>query len=552
MPKHYTPEGKVIHDLTIRFQVYLERLKAGQLRSADVAIRAFDKDIGKALNSMTDKASRRQIESMLKGLAKDMYATTDSFTESYMKTLREFSKYALTFNANTMNLILPPGAKAVGTISAAAAWSGILSEPIQATGTMLEPFIRSWGASTVRKVESAVRVGFAQGKTVGEITRAIRGTKAANFRDGILGGVTKREANAMVRTSLQHVNNSAQQMMYADNSDIIEGYIWISTLDNRTSSSCRSLDLQQFEVGKGPVPPIHVNCRSTTIPKIAGVDLLSETTRASADGQVPADMNYYQWLKTQSPEFQDEVLGKTRGKLFRDGGLSTDEFASAQLDRQFEPLTLAEMKTKSSGEFEQISEAQNKARTKVFAPLSASKADDMWVQDKLTKAGSLSNSVKEAISYYSLGGFVPMNSLLRTGKIAWHAGERIADVELKKLAAALAAALDKSKLAHDVELYRAVSASSLKLKVGGIYEDSGFMSFTISKEAIQDPDFLEHLGGKKTQLIRYNASAGTSGVLSVGRNSELLGEREVLRRGGKFKVVAIDDEGFYVIEFLED
>ena len=346
MAKHYTPEGKVIHDLTIRFQVYLERLKAGQLRSADVAIRAFDKDINKALNSMTDNASRRQIERMLKDLSKDMFATTDRFTESYMKTLREFSKYALTFNENTMNLILPPGAKAIGTISAAAAWSGILSEPIQATGTLLEPFIRSWGASTVRKVESAVRVGFAQGKTVGEIARIIRGTKGANFRDGILGGVTKREANAMVRTSLQHVSNSAQQMMYADNSDIIEGYIWISTLDNRTSSTCRSLDLQQFDVGKGPVPPIHINCRSTTIPKIVGVDLLSETTRASAEGQVPADMTYYQWLKGQPADFQDDVLGKTRGKMFREGGLTADEFAALQLDKNFEPLTLEELAKK--------------------------------------------------------------------------------------------------------------------------------------------------------------------------------------------------------------
>jgi len=54
------------------------------------------------------------------------------------------------------------------------------------------------------------------------------------------------------------------------------------------------------------------------------VALHTGATRFSrgADGDakyVPADMTYYEWLKTQPKEFQDDVLGKTRGKLFREG-----------------------------------------------------------------------------------------------------------------------------------------------------------------------------------------------------------------------------------------
>ncbi|WVM87989.1 hypothetical protein UMZ34_16725 [Halopseudomonas pachastrellae] len=37
-------------------------------------------------------------------------------------------------------------------------------------------------------------------------------------------------------------------------------------------------------------------------------------------------MSYGDWLKTQSAERQDEVLGPTRGKLFREGGLTLDRF----------------------------------------------------------------------------------------------------------------------------------------------------------------------------------------------------------------------------------
>jgi hypothetical protein len=60
--------------------------------------------------------------------------------------------------------------------------------------------------------------------------------------------------------------------------------------------------------------------------------------------QVSADLTYYEWLKSQSKAFQDEALGPTRAKLFRDGGLSAERFAQLQLDRQFKPITLAKLK----------------------------------------------------------------------------------------------------------------------------------------------------------------------------------------------------------------
>ena len=49
-------------------------------------------------------------------------------------------------------------------------------------------------------------------------------------------------------------------------------------------------------------------------------------TRASKDGPVSAKRTYSGWLRDQPAEFQDQVLGKERGKLFREGGLSLDRF----------------------------------------------------------------------------------------------------------------------------------------------------------------------------------------------------------------------------------
>jgi hypothetical protein len=110
--------------------------------------------------------------------------------------------------------------------------------------------------------------------------------------------------------------------------------------------NCRSLDAQQYELGKGPVPPIHNGCRSTTIAVLSSkFYFLDEgATRSSAVGPVSSKLTYYDWLKKQPVAFQNAAIGKKRATLLRKGGLSADKFAKLNLNRNFEPLTLEEMK----------------------------------------------------------------------------------------------------------------------------------------------------------------------------------------------------------------
>jgi len=119
------------------------------------------------------------------------------------------------------------------------------------------------------------------------------------------------------------------------------------------SPICRSLDHRIFKVGEGRRPPFHINCRSTFIlvldPKYRGKG--NTDKRASYEG-VTDNKSYYEWLKTQPKTFQDDALGKTRAALFRDGGLSADDFAKLNLNKNFEPLTLDEMRAKNPTAFE--------------------------------------------------------------------------------------------------------------------------------------------------------------------------------------------------------
>ena len=59
--------------------------------------------------------------------------------------------------------------------------------------------------------------------------------------------------------------NAASKQVYKANEDVTEKYRYVATLDSRTSALCASLDGQEFEYDKGPEPPQHFNCRSTTV-----------------------------------------------------------------------------------------------------------------------------------------------------------------------------------------------------------------------------------------------------------------------------------------------
>ena len=82
--------------------------------------------------------------------------------------------------------------------------------------------------------------------------------------------------------------------------------------------------------------------------KELGIDLpeSAKSTRAAYDGQVPENLTYGEWLKGKSAEFQDGVLGKTKGKLFR-AGMPIDRF----VNRTGDVLTLDELRKKDAAMF---------------------------------------------------------------------------------------------------------------------------------------------------------------------------------------------------------
>lgn len=355
----------MIVDSAVRHQVRLEQLKQGIsnlvndltdeiIDAAALAIR----DAGEAVRDMSPRELEellRRVVSETEGLRKDqvtiLYRELEGIGDYEVQFERGLIEEEMTQAQIKQRLKVP---------RKGAAFRAAMRDPLAATGDKLSGFVEGWSASEQQKLNRLVRRGYTSGLTNDQLIRQLRGTRKKNYKDG-LKEISERDAEAVVRTTVQHVANSARESVWEANSDIVSKVLVVATLDTRTTLQCASLDGREFRLDdpRRPRFPLHVNCRTTTVPVIDGVDVRAFANRESMDGHVPAKMSYFDWLKTQSPEFQDSVIGPERGKLLRDGGLSTTRFAELQLGRTFKPLTLDDMRQLEPEAFARM-EAENK------------------------------------------------------------------------------------------------------------------------------------------------------------------------------------------------
>jgi SPP1 gp7 family putative phage head morphogenesis protein len=214
---------------------------------------------------------------------------------------------------------------APATFSLTAAKGATITLP---NGEVLEKAFRGVAVDQAERFSQAVRNGLLTGETTPSIAKRLIGNlqfgeEAKTVRQLVAAGgqstaVADNQIMSLVRTSINQVANSASQQVYEANQDITKKYRYVATLDSRTSSICAALDGREFEYGKGPMPPQHFNCRSTTVP-IIDPDILPPSTiakRASADGPVPINTSYGQWLKDQPRSVQQDVLGASKVPYF--------------------------------------------------------------------------------------------------------------------------------------------------------------------------------------------------------------------------------------------
>ena len=351
-----------ILDEIIGYSVDLQRLES----SVKVEIRKELKKLEKRLIKELDDSNllkAKMTQTKLKRLKALQKQTKETVKTTYKTIAKEHTKTLTGVAALAEKQVVKAINTAVKIEVATVAMGKYMLRAI-ASDTLFEgaPSTEWWkrrGVALHNRFEDTIRQGMMRGDDTGTITRTLIGTAKNKYKDGALQA-NRRSAEALVRTSIQAVANESRLMTYADNDDLIKEIEWVSTLDNRTSPTCIALDGMKWKnpnmepVGHGtsfPGVPAHWNCRSTTVGVTRSWEELGvkgkfkeipESTRASMDGQVSEKLSYEGWLKTKPTEFQREVLGKKKHKLWQDGKLSFTDM----VDQSGNALTLEQLETK--------------------------------------------------------------------------------------------------------------------------------------------------------------------------------------------------------------
>lgn len=295
------------------------------------------------------------LEQMRKELiSKLAQADITNWSKARLNMLLRDSEALIASYYTQAQLALSPTYATVAGVTAAQTATGIAAAASVPNRKVLESLVSNmliegattkawWGkmaTDTAFQFASAVRQGIAQGETQNQIF------KRANDVVGLAG----RNSAALVHTSVMQVMNDANIATLKDNADITPTVRWLATLDSSTCLRCAPRDGMTWDTLTGaPIghdipyadPPLHFGCRC----KLVGVTELSKYAqgqRASMFGPVDRKVTFTQFLSRQSDAWQDEVLGKGRATLYRQGKITLRDTVSGRGSI----LTLAQLKAK--------------------------------------------------------------------------------------------------------------------------------------------------------------------------------------------------------------
>mgnify|MGYP000962129195 CR=1 FL=1 len=326
----------------ISHQVWLQRNASHEVNELAPFIHQMRDEVRRqVLQFGDDNRTRQNLEKLLRDLDDILAGITVDWQEKLSEDLQSLAEYESDWTTKTLSANVD--AEFV-TPSPEQVWSAVKWNPLALSDKPADLFgmMTGWADTEVNRLVTGVKMGFVQGKTTRQIVKEVVGA-------GGLADISQRNAATVIRTALNHVSTQARETTYKKNSDIIEKYEWVSTLDSRTSTICRSRDGQKYEIGKGPLPPAHPGCRSSTAPVISSeYDFLDAGAKRAAKGaeggtQVDASTTYYDFLKQQPAWFIDKALGPVRGAIFRNAGMTPEEFRVASVNGFGRPMTLKEM-----------------------------------------------------------------------------------------------------------------------------------------------------------------------------------------------------------------
>lgn len=320
--------------------------------------------------SSLQSATMKQVEAFIKKVRRDAWNKVSDRWAEELATLAANE----TTNIEKLLISLLPVTIVFNEVPAGQLRALVTHNPFQ--GQVLRAWADQVADADIQRILQQIRIGMINGEDSAQIARRVVGTARLKGADGVTQ-ISRRNAAAITRTAVMSISHAARQAFYDANADVFDQERFVATLDSRTTPICRANDSKIFESGKGPQPPLHFGCRSIRIPYFDGEALGTRPAKNTTEEQllreyleltgqnglargqrskfrtfsrerinemtsiVPASTTYAQWLRRQSAAIQDDILGKARGKLFREGKITLDRF----VDEKGKLLTLDQLRS---------------------------------------------------------------------------------------------------------------------------------------------------------------------------------------------------------------
>lgn len=337
-------------DALTRHKTFIQRKGAGTFNQMLPFIKQLEAKTEALLLRLPESITKARQKEILAELNKLHKLVFDNMNKKVVQQAKALAKYEAEFIESLSNKALNDFESVKPTFKQvqAAAFTNILSRKASKQGAFnpdkdlksqsVQDILSNYGDSVVTRVTQSVRNGIALGQTNEEI--------AKGFRDN--SNMTRRQAKSVAMTLTNLVSNAAQAAFYQENADIITGYQIVATLDDATTLTCAALDGQVFPIDEMQYPPYHWGCRTTFVPVFdpdltKGSEVTGTRPAQNADGsysRVSPQTTYNSWLRSQSKDYQDEILGPGRANLFRSGAT-----IQSFVDENYQPINLSQLQS---------------------------------------------------------------------------------------------------------------------------------------------------------------------------------------------------------------
>ena len=322
-----------IADNILTHQIHLARLEAGDRKRVLALINKMRAELNAKLNSQTlTELGKQDVNRLLKQANETIegyYQQAAQIVDMPELAINTAKATGQAIEAGIMTAVSMPTDKYLLSLA-----GNVLIE-----GAPSAAWWAKQSADMQFKFSGAVRQGLIAAETNQQIVRRV--TDAIE--------VSRRNAAALVQTSVAAVASDARMAVYKENADVIAALEHLSTLDSKTTPVCVARDGLRWTTDLVPIghsvpfanTPIHWSCRSVITVRTRMADELGLSgARATAGGPFVGDFDSF--LKSKGEAFQNKIFGPTRAAMWREGKISRANL----LDMRGRELTIDQLKAK--------------------------------------------------------------------------------------------------------------------------------------------------------------------------------------------------------------